>query len=239
MLTDFVKPGDKIDITYLHQNNGKVYKSGVFDMLGGNDIEITMPTDEGKMVLLQTGFECQFFFYTSKGMFLCEAIITGRFKRDNFYLLSAKIKSPLKKYQRREYYRVDTLLDFAFYKISKETAELETTEELFEEIANPEYIDQKVLARTKDLSGGGVRFTTTGPLEAGEKILAILHLVNDKMDHMLYLVAEVIESFRIDNMQPEIWVNRAKWQYKNKRDMELVIKYVFEEDRMIRKKENG
>ena len=26
-ITDFARPGDKIDITYLHQNNGKVYKS--------------------------------------------------------------------------------------------------------------------------------------------------------------------------------------------------------------------
>ena len=32
-LEEFARPGDKIDITYLHQNNGKVYKSSVFDYL--------------------------------------------------------------------------------------------------------------------------------------------------------------------------------------------------------------
>ena len=46
-----IKPGDKIDINYLHQNNGKTYKSSVFDVLNGTELDITMPTDEGKMVL--------------------------------------------------------------------------------------------------------------------------------------------------------------------------------------------
>ena len=138
-----VKPGDKIDINYLHQNNGKTYKSSVFDIINDTELEITMPTDEGKMILLQTGFECQFYFYTGKGLFTCEAVITGRAKKDNFYILSAKIKTGLKKFQRRDYYRVNTLIDFGFYKITDEVAELETTEDLFEEIADPKYLGLK------------------------------------------------------------------------------------------------
>jgi c-di-GMP-binding flagellar brake protein YcgR len=66
----------------------------------------------------------------------------------------------LKKFQRREFYRLETMLDFAYYKISEEVAELETTEELFEEISNPDYIEYKGYARTKDISGGGMKFTT-------------------------------------------------------------------------------
>lgn len=235
---EVVKPGDKIDIQYLHQNNGKTYKSGVFDILSDNEMEITMPTDEGKMVLFQTGFEFQFYFYTSKGLFSCDAVVTGRCKKDNFYLLTVKIISGLKKYQRREYYRVNTLIDFAYYKITDKIAELETTEDLFEEITNPEYIEQKMLARTKDISGGGVRFLSNEKLEAGSKILAVIRLTNDKLDHMFYLVAEVIESFVEENMKDR-WIVRAKWQFKNIKDRDLIVRYVFEEDRMIRKKENG
>ncbi len=235
---EVVRPGDKIDIQYLHQNNGKTYKSSVFDMISDNEIEITMPTDEGKMVLFQTGFEFQFYFYTAKGLFTCDAVVTGRHKKDNFYLLSVKIISGLKKYQRREYYRVNTLIDFAYYKIADEIAELETTEDLFEEIASPEYMEHKMLARTKDISGGGVRFLANEPLETGSKILAVIRLTNDKLDHMFYLVGEVIESFATENMKDR-WIVRAKWHFKNIKDRDLIIRYVFEEDRMIRKKENG
>ena len=96
-IEDYVKLGDKIDINFLHQNNGKTYKSDVFDFLDNNELEISMPTEGGKMVIFNVGFECQFYFYTAKGLYTCEAVITNRYKRDNFFLLSAKMKTGLKK----------------------------------------------------------------------------------------------------------------------------------------------
>jgi len=237
-IADYVKPGDKIDINFLHQNNGKTYKSSVFDFLGDNELEIGMPTDSGKMVMFNIGFECQFYFYTSRGLFTCEAVITNRYKKDNFYLLSAKIKTGLKKFQRREFYRLECLLDFAYYKISNEVAALETTEDLFEEIANPDYIEHKRLARTKDLSGGGMRFSTMEPLEVGSKILTVIRLSNDKLDHMFYLVTDIIACEPVEKM-PDLWVARGKFDFKNIKDRDLIIRYVFEEDRMNRKRVNG
>ena len=237
-IADIVKPGDKIDINFLHQNNGKIYKSGVFDFLSDNEIELNMPTDEGKMVMFNIGFECQFYFYTSKGLYTCEAVITNRYKRDNFYLLSARIKNGLKKFQRREFFRLDCMIDFAYYKISKEVAELETTEELFEEIANPDYIELKSLARTKDISGGGIRFNVMEPLEIASKILIVIRLSNNKVDHMFYLVTNIIACDPVEKMHG-FWVARGKFEFKNIKDRDLIIRYVFEEDRMNRKKVNG
>lgn len=238
MISNFINPGDKVDINFLHQNNGKTYKSSVFDFLDGNEIEITMPTDEGRMIMFQVGVECQFYFYTARGLYTCEAVIRQRYKKDNFYLLAAEIKTGLKKYQRREFYRLEIALDFSYYKISNEVAELESTEDLFEEIANPEYIEHKKLARTQDLSGGGSKFTTTEPLEVGEKLLIVIRLSNDKIDHMFYLVSEVIACDPIEKVQDR-WSVRGKWIFKNVKDMDLIIRYVFEEDRKIRKKESG
>ena len=147
-IADYVKPGDKIDINFLHQNNGKTYKSSVFDFLSDNELEIGMPTDSGKMVMFNIGFECQFYFYTSRGLYTCEAVITNRYKKENFYLLSAKIKTGLKKFQRREFYRLECMIDFAYYKISNEVADLETTEELFEEITSYFHCSSRCRFRT-------------------------------------------------------------------------------------------
>lgn len=237
-ISDFVKPGDKIDINFLHQNNGKTYKSGVFDYLSDNEIELTMPTESGKMVMFNIGFECQFYFYTTKGLLTCEAVITNRYKRDNFYLLSAKLKTGLKKFQRREYFRFECVLDFSYYKISNEVAALETTEDLFEEIVNPEYIEKKQLAQTKDLSGGGMKFSVTEELEVGSKILVAIRLSNDRVDQMFYLVTDIIACDPVEKMQG-LWVARGKFEFKNVKDRDAVIRYVFEEDRMKRKRENG
>ena len=188
--------------------------------------------------MFNIGFECQFYFYSSRGLFTCEAVITNRYKKDNFYLLTARIKTGLKKFQRREFFRLECLLDFAYYKISNEVAALETTEDLFEEIVNPEYIEMKRLARTKDISGGGMRFTTMESLEVGSKVLTVFRLANEKVDHMFYLVADIVACDPVEKM-PDLWVVRSKFEFKNIKDRDLIIRYVFEEDRMNRKRENG
>lgn len=234
----FARPGDKIDITYLHQNNGKIYKSSVFDFLEDSVVEVGMPTEGGKMVLFQIGFECSLFFYTQKGMYICEGRVTERYKKDGFYMMAIKITAGPKKYQRRDYYRVDCAIDFTFYKITKEIAELESTEDLFEEIANPKYLPEKRLARTKDISGGGIKFITDQQLEAGSYILTVMHLANDKLDHTFYLATEIIDCLPIEKVQDKM-VARGKFRFKDIRDRELIVRFVFEEDRMLRKKENG
>lgn len=235
---EIVKPGDKIDINYLHQNNGKTYKSGVFDIISDRELEVTMPTDEGKMVMFQVGVECQFFFYTQKGIFTCDVVVTGRARRDNFFVLTVRITSPLKKFQRRDYYRVNCMVDFAYYKITDEVAALGTTEELFEEIANPAYLEKKKLGCTRDISGGGVKFTANETLETGDKLLVVIRLTSEKIDHMFYLAAEVIDCNTIERVRDK-WVVRAKWLFKSPKDRDLIVRYVFEVDRMLRKKENG
>ena len=56
-MNNVIQLGDKIDIKYLHQNNDKIYKSSVFDILDDGQLEITIPTDEGKMVLFHKKME--------------------------------------------------------------------------------------------------------------------------------------------------------------------------------------
>lgn len=235
---EVVTPGDKIDINFLHQNNGKTYKSSVMDILNEREMEITMPTDEGKMVLFQVGLGLQLFFYTQKGLFTCDAVVTGRSKKDNFFILTIKIMSALKKFQRRDFYRVASSVDFTYYKITDEVAALETTEDLFEEIANPEYLAEKMVAHTRDISGGGMKFTSNEKLEAGSHILAVIRLANTKMDQMFYLVANIIECVPVEHVHDK-WIVRSKWLLKNPKDRDAIVRYVFEEDRMLRRKENG
>lgn len=235
---ELIRPGDKIDITYLHQNNGKKYMSSVFDIVSDTELEILMPTEEGKMVLFQIGFEAQFYFYTAKGLYTCDMVVTERQKKDNFFLLTVKRISPLKKFQRREYYRISLLLDFGYYKVSDDIASLETTDDLMDAISDENFTEQFMLAKTKDLSGGGVRFLANETLESGDKILAVLTLQNAKVDQRFYLVGEVIACSPVENMRDR-WIVRAKWCYKNLKDRDTIVRYIFEEDRMTRKKENG
>jgi len=109
---------------------------------------------------------------------------------------------------------------------------------LIREISKEEYASEKRLARTKDLSGGGVQFITTEPLATGTKVFVCLPLSNSKVDRTFYLVTDIVRCFPVETMADR-WIVQGKFEYKNIKERDLVVQYVFEEDRMLRKKENG
>ena len=106
--TDLIKPGDKIDIRLLQQveneertgDTVKVYKSQVLDINKRGNLEISMPTEGTKLILLPLDVRLEFVFYS--GGFLYKSIgqIVERFKRDNIYTLEVELKTRLEKFQR-------------------------------------------------------------------------------------------------------------------------------------------
>lgn len=82
-LSDVITPGDKIDIKMLHEANqednggkiAKIYQSAVSDIFSDQELEISMPTSGGRMVLFQLERECSIVFYTKGGMYNCTAVV--------------------------------------------------------------------------------------------------------------------------------------------------------------------
>ena len=244
-ITDVISPGDKIDIQLTYQieknNNGELveinlYKSSVLDFISNSEIEIYMPSENGKVVLFQNGLRLRMLFYSKRSLYECHGIVKNRCKKDNILSLIIELKTPLEKYQRREFYRIECTIDMQYYHISEEVAKLETTEQLFSEIQDFEYIDKEHKAIIQDISGGGIRFVTDEMLDKGSYLLAVIRLTNDKIDNTFYLVCKIIASDKIEHMQNK-FSNRAKFNFKEIKDRETIVRYVFEEERRIRRKE--
>ncbi|MDY2590937.1 MAG: flagellar brake protein [Agathobacter sp.] len=247
ILNEIINPGDKIDIqlTYQLEKNKlgetvdvKQYKSSVFDFVSDTEIEIAMPTEAGKVVLFQNGLRIRLIIYTKRGLYECFGIVKNRCKKENILSLIIEIKTSPQKFQRREFYRIECSIDMQYYSISQEVAKLETTEALFAEIQNFEYIDKEKKSIIQDISGGGIRFTSDEQLERDSFLLAIIRLTNEKIDNTFYLVCKIISSNIIEHMQDK-YTNRAKFIFKDIKDRETIVRYVFEEERRIRRKEIG
>lgn len=73
-------------------------------------------------------------FYTKGGMYNCTAVVKKRYRKENLYLLRIVITSGLQKFQRREFFRIPYTTPLKYYEISEQTAQMQTTEELFTEI---------------------------------------------------------------------------------------------------------
>ena len=215
-----------------------VYQSSVCDYLSDFELEVSMPTQKGRMVLFQAGLSCEFVFYTKRGMYRCIATVKERYKKGNLYLLSVLVKSEPVKFQRREFFRIEYLADVQYYEIPESVAALETTAQLFAEIQGLDYMNETRKGTIQDISGGGARFQTSRQYQKGDYLLMMLQLKNEMVNEVFYLVCQVVSS-NAHSVLPGMYSNRVKFIYKELMDREKIVRFVFEEERKIRRKELG
>ncbi|MDD6156259.1 MAG: flagellar brake protein [Lachnospiraceae bacterium] len=248
LLSDITNLGDKIDIQLVQQleqlKSGQLsepirtYKSSLFDYLNDKEIEIAMPTENGRMVLFQVGLRCRMLFYTKKGLYTCFATVQKRYKKDNFFMLQMLVVSDPVKFQRREFFRVESMIDMKYIRVPRAFAEYPTTESVFEHIQELGYVENQRKGITLDISGGGIRFVSDERMEPESFILIIIRLTNDKIDQTFYLVTEMIDSIPSPKVSGK-FISRGKFLFKDLKDREGIVRYVFEEERRIRRKEMG
>ena len=246
-ISDLMQPGDRIDIQLVYQlerqQNGedievKQYKSKVCDWMSDTEMEILMPTESGKMVLFQTGLRCEMIVYTQRGMYKVNAKTKERYKQDNLYMLVMQILELPVKFQRREFFRISYIADMKFYRVTPEIAELQTTEDLFRVVHDPEAGLEVCEGKVQDISGGGIRFVTNQIEQIGSYLVVVLHLSNGEFNEKFYLLSKVVSSESMPDITDK-FSNRVKFIYKDLKDRENIVRFVFEEERRIRKKVNG
>ena len=69
-------------------------------------------------------------------------------------------------------------------------------------------------------------------------ILLMIRLTNDRMDETFYLVCQIVGCERHPSLD-NTFSCRAKFIFKDLKDREKIVKFVFEEERRIRRKEIG
>jgi len=113
LLEQYIQLGQRIDLESVTrimadgepQQLRKVYSSKVYEILSEEKIEILMPYEQRRVVLLPVDSEYSIYFYTENGMLECKARIVDRYKSNNVFILVMELLTNLRKYQRREFYR--------------------------------------------------------------------------------------------------------------------------------------
>ena len=200
----------------------KIYQSAVSDIFSDQELEISMPTSGGRMVLFQLERECSIVFYTKGGMYNCTAVVKKRYRKENLYLLRIVITSGLQKFQRREFFRIPYTTPLKYYEISEQ----------------PEYIDQVREGTIQNISGGGIRFVSGQWIKQNQNILLVIRLTNEYSDETFYLPGQVIATEKHPAIE-EMYIHRVKFLFRDLRDREKIVRFVFEEERRIRRKEVG
>ena len=160
MLSTYVVPGTKVEIQAVERvkyndelESKKIYQSTVYDIISEDRLEIYMPMEKTKLILLSVDAEYDLYFYTASGLYQCFAKVIDRYKTDNQYILLLELTSNLRKFQRREYYRLSCALEMNARSLEKE--EIESIDKKEKYLVPGLPLKRSIIV---DISGGGIRF---------------------------------------------------------------------------------
>lgn len=234
MIDKLFSPGSKIELHPIRKGPKKdgekdrIYISQINQVLGEDKIEILMPIEQGKLILLPVNSMYSVVAFTSKGMFQCDVRIIERYKSGNIHLQVVELVTPIKKYQRREYYRYSCSLPIT-------TRRLEDAEK---ERLVWDHDLPGVQGIVIDIGGGGIRFLTEQMYEAGEDIICCVKLESRGELKEIQALGRVLSSKEVTkgNEKKEV---RVRFEIISNSTREEIIQFIFEDERRRRRKNNS
>ena len=240
VLSKFILPGNKIELQPVQhvkvENDDspkKVYVTKVYDVIAEDRVEVLMPMEQSKLILLPIDAEYDMYFYTENGLYQCQGRIVDRYKDNSIYVLVIDLTSNLRKRQRREYYRFSCALEMNSRELLEE--EIASVERRINQLQPGLPLKRSIIV---DISGGGLRFVANHSYVKGSMILCKYVLMFGNEEKEYNLTGRVLQVNEVPNREG-VYEHRVQYVNMDVDDREEIIKYIFNEDRKNRRKEKG
>ena len=237
MLSRIIKPGDRIELRPVEKKGNRVaeettqnktYNSQVQSILSDERMEIVMPMEGTKIVLLPVDAVFDMYLTTHSGLYQCFIRIIDRYKSNNVYILAVELTTNLRKYQRREYYRFSCALEMKSRELSRD--EIKVVDTVDEYLTPGLPLKQSVIV---DISGGGLRFLSNHQYEPGSLIYINYRLlIKEKVKE--YNVVGKVLAIKPSENRKGVYEHRVQYVNMGNDDREEIIRYIFEEERKHR-----
>lgn len=238
MLAKFLTEGMRIELQAVSQNyegildnQERIYQSRIHEILSEDTLEILMPMEKQKLILLPIDKEFDLHFYGEHVLYQCFAKIADRYKSGNVYLLQVELTSNLRKYQRREFYRFSCALEMCARNL--EEAEIESIANKTPFVLQPGLpLKRSIIV---DISGGGLRFVSGQKYEPESLLYCSYNLFVGGERKQYEIVGKVLSSRELENRKGT-YEHRVQYYNLSTDVREEIIKYIFEEERRNRRK---
>lgn len=243
LISKYVVPGCRVDLQAIDRSieyqgktdavEHKSYQSQVIDVLSDDRVEISMPMEKSKLILLPMDGEYDLYFYSDSGLYQCYARVVDRYKNNNLYVLVLDMISNLRKHQRREYYRFSCALEMNSRQLQEEELALAENKE---GVLIPQLpLKSSVVV---DISGGGLRFVANYAYEPQSLILCKYNLLVGGTNKEYNLVGKVLNVRELENRNG-VFEHRVQYVNVDETEREEIIKYIFDEERRTLKNQKG
>lgn len=242
-----LRPGTPIEFTFASTNSDiennieedrSVYISSVFGVTKKGEVIFHIPTRKGHIVTIPMDVPFDAVFNTKKGLFQLTGIITKRGRLENYPVYVLEPSTGLNKVQRRDYYRLQCIIPIMALPIPEDVAilpNMELVEADLERYGNT--YGNPVSGTILDISGGGAKFNSNTDVSTDRYMYVSFKLASDTVHETINVIARRVRSeYKSDK---RIYEHRIEFLFKESEDRETIIKYIFDEERRIRKKDQG
>ena len=219
-----LRPGTPIEFSFASTNSDvesnidedrSIYISSVFGVTKKEEIIFHIPTRKGHTVTIPMNVPFN-------------AVFNTKHVPD----------SKLKKVQRRDYFRFQCLIPVKVLPIPKDVAILPNmalVEDDLEKYGNT--YGPPVTGNILDISGGGAKFSAKTDILTERYMYVSFKLKSKDMDETINVIARRVKTEHKENLG--VYEHRIEFLFKEPEDRETIIKYIFDEDRRLRKKDQG
>ncbi|MBQ1597769.1 MAG: flagellar brake protein [Lachnospiraceae bacterium] len=251
MKPEQLKPGAKVMITPFQEipkkdepGQDKVrYQTILHDLKDDGTIVLELPIVERKLITLPVEGRYEFVFsISSNGFLMAVGKVIKRYRKGSFYLMDVELLSSLEKFQRREYFRLECFLPALCICLGEKDLPIEDITD-YEEYARQTMDQGHPVGHgtITNISGGGAHFVSSLDLRETTYILLRVNFSDEKeedvSDGESQLLCEVLEKVHEPDMRH--YAYRLKFIFRNDKFREKIIRFVFDEQRKIRRKEQG
>ena len=220
------------------EEDRSIYISSVFGVTKNEEIIFHIPTRKGRTVTIPMNVPFNAIFNTKKGMFQLTGEITKRGRLENFPVYVFETEDELTKVQRRDYYRFKCTIPVKILPIPKDVAVLPNMELVESDLSKyGENYGPSVDGTIVDISGGGAKISAKTDINTERFMYVSFKLKNESINQRINVIAKRINTeYRRETGKYE---HRIEFLFKEPEDRETIIKYIFDEDRRLRKKDQG
>jgi len=181
--------------------------------VGERTLSVGAPFIKGALIPLRIGTKLKLIFWDEVSAYSFSTKILQRIAVP-IHMFVLEMPNSIAKFQRRNFVRVPALYPASFQTVSGEG------------------LSDSFKGTMLDLSGGGIRFLTEEYVEDGSILYVQSELPNGDMQTQV----RVIRTEKIEDSKPQRYCVATEFHEISERDRDRIIRFIFEIQRMMRKK---
>lgn len=209
--------GTKIELELYDEDGNRIHPALVSQYETydeeSNVVEILAPFYEGNIYPVHQYMVMDVIFSKENDTYMFKGEAIQRFNQGNIAMIKVKPVTPIRKIQRRTFFRMDCTLNVR-YRIFDENIPDDEIKGEFSEV------------KTKDISGGGICMLTDEKLKKSSYIEAFIQLDNE-----IRFVGKIVRSNAIKKRGKLMYETGVEYKKIENRDREKIIGYIFEVQR--------